>query len=529
MTSEEVACNVYQLSGNASEIDVEIHDFQSRCGSINYLDAEAASPEPAKVQGGNDDFNLFANMNGGWLEGGKKKVRKEKKEEELYDSLASLPDADVKAFIETFELYSIASSPKPNSIFIIPDKKTLQALEKDMIAALGKVKPDTPEGIRLIKTLPLSYKSYVLDVYGASEKNEGFEYRVPTEYPDGKFKTSILRRTARNGNVYFVELEKSGMKISCTSDMKNSTSVKLFKLVGRRPNYISYVLKGVMPEKKETKEEKTTPKKKTTAKLNFISLMKKYSQDHDFAAYRFVANCIKKFGEDKCAKYYSGNMLRNALGLLNAYADEQLENVPDFDNVHEMMNSKYETRSYNGLNATNMAKVNEFNAKFQEGMRGYMHGQQNSSSYNLKKYVNALTSCYAQIGKKNAIDAGEDLAGDIGYGTFEGIYEDTKDVDMATSMALKSMSLIKSPGEASQLTLNHLLSTIEDYAFTGYKAQGYFPMLYNLKKKSKKSKKSNKAKPRKMTGGDVEGEITIEEASESVHDEQDSIDIEEFL
>ena len=528
MTSEEVACNVYKLSGNASEIDVEIHDFQSRCGTINYLDAGVpmnSEIETAKVQGGNDDFNLFANMNGGWLEGGKKKVRKEKKEEELYDSLASLPDADVKAFIETFELYSIASSPKPNSIFVIPDKNTLKALEKDMISGLGKVKPDSPEGIRMIKSLPLAYKSYILDVYGASEKNEGFEYRVPAEYPDGKFKASTLRRTARNGNVYFVELEKSGMKISCTSDMKNSTSVKLFKLVGHRPNYISYVLKGVMPEKKEAKEE-TKPKKKSTAKLNFISLMKKYSQDHDFAAYRFVANCIKKFGADKCARYYSGNMLRNAIGLLNAYANEQLENVPDFDEVHEMMNTKYETRSYPGLNATNFGKVNEFNAKFQEGMRGYMRGQHNASSYNLKKYVNALTSCYAQIGKRNAADAGDDLAADIGYGTFEGIYEDTKDADMATSMALKTMNLIKSPGEASQLTLNQLLSTVEDYAFTGYKAQGYFPMLYNLKKKSKKSKKS---KTRKMTGGDIDDEISIEEASESVHDEEDSVDIDEFL
>lgn len=527
MTSEEVACNVYKLSGNASEIDVEIHDFQSRCGSVNYLDADvpvSAEIETNKVQGGNDDFNLFANMNGGWLEGGKKNVHKDKKEEELYDSLASLPDADVKAFIETFELYSIASSPKPNSIFIIPDKKTLKTLEKDMITALGKVKPDSPEGIRMIKSLPLAYKSYILDVYGTSEKNEGFEYRVPAEYPDGKFKASILRRTARNGNVYFVELEKSGMKISCTSDMKNSTSVKLFKLIGRRPNYISYVLKGVMPEKKEVKEEKTTPKKKSTAKLNFVSLMKKYSQDHDFAAYRFVANCIKKFGVDKCAKYYSGNMLRNAIGLLNAYADEQLENVPDFDDLHEMMNTKYETRSYAGLNATNMSKITEFNAKFQDGMRGYMRGQHNSSSYNLKKYVNALTSCYAQIGKRNAANAEEDLAADIGYGTFEGVYEDTKDVDMATSMTLKTMNLIKSPGEASQLTLNQLLSTVEDYAFTGYKAQGYFPMLYNLKKKMKKSKKS---KASKMKGGNTE-EISIEEASESVHND-DSIDIEGLL
>lgn len=306
--------------------------------------------------------------------------------------------------------------------------------------------------------------------------------------------------------------------------MKNSTSVKFFKLIGRRPNYISYVLKGIMPEKKEVKEEKTTPKKKSTAKLNFVSLMKKYSQDHDFAAYRFVANCIKKFGVDKCTKYYSGNMLRNAVGLLNAYADEQLENVPDFDDLHEMMNTKYETHSYTGLNATNMSKITEFNAKFQDGMRGYMRGQHNSSSYNLKKYVNALTSCYAQIGKRNAANAEEDLAGDIGYGTFEGIYEDTKDVDMATSMALKAMNLIKSPGEASQLTLNQLLSTVEDYAFTGYKAQGYFPMLYNLKKKLKKSKKS---KTRKMTGGNVE-EISIEEASESVHND-DSIDIEGLL
>ena len=155
-----------------------------------------------------------------------------------------------------------------------------------------------------------------------------------------------------------------------------------------------------------------------------------------------------------------------------------------------------------------------------------MRGQHNASSYNLKKYVNALTSCYAQIGKRNAADAGDDLAADIGYGTFEGIYEDTKDADMATSMALKTMNLIKSPGEASQLTLNQLLSTVEDYAFTGYKAQGYFPMLYNLKKKSKKSKKS---KTRKMTGGDIDDEISIEEASESVHDEEDSVDIDEFL
>ena len=95
---------------------------------------------------------------------------------------------------------------------------------------------------------------------------------------------------------------------------------------------------------------------------------------------------------------------------------------------------------------------------------------------------------------------------------------------MATSMALKTMNLIKSPGEASQLTLNQLLSTVEDYAFTGYKAQGYFPMLYNLKKKMKKSKKS---KARKMSGGNME-EISIEEASESVHND-DSIDIEGLL
>ena len=77
MSSEEMARAIYQLSDIKSEIDVEIHDFKSRCGVVNYIDENPSghptdTMEDKKVQGGNDDFDLYASMEGGWMFGGKK-------------------------------------------------------------------------------------------------------------------------------------------------------------------------------------------------------------------------------------------------------------------------------------------------------------------------------------------------------------------------------------------------------------------------------------------------------------------------
>lgn len=364
-----------------------------------YLDDHPVTVKQAKVK---SPISLK-------LKGGAEK-KKETAAVVLYPSLSDFPDKTCREYITTCHLDYVMTNHKSNSIFIIPDDTAMKAIKADIKDKLGKVDPDSAEGVAMIKELDLLYKAFIFDTYGSVERNDGMEYRLPLQYPE-EITDKVYRRTSRyNGKVFYVKLDKKGASISASKTMKDAVTVKYETSVGRLPSYISFVFKGnVLPLLKE--KEKVT--KKTTAKALFSHLLRKCN---DAGAEHFVAACIEKHGVEACKEYYSADMVHSAFAMLAAFGcDCDMKQCDDVHAMHVEMFKAYKPTKKS--NSKNKAAFQAFNDKVAFETPSSAH------------YFEQLRKGYGKLFKNEAV-AKAQLMADMAYG----IYNETDNVELATSV-----------------------------------------------------------------------------------------------
>ena len=466
---------IYANNEDDKLVDTEIHNHESRCGEIKYIDGTSVSR--VERVGFDVDESLF----GGARKKNKrvtvkkmKKPMKRRRESEvkpLFRSLVDVPDSDIQEFISKFKLGYIAASPKSNAIFIIPNSTAMKVLELDL---KEKVKaPDTPEGVEEIKNGDLLYKRYILDVYGGNE-NEGYEYRIPIDYPD-QIDEIIRRRQSRAGIPLFIKLSSKGISVSENSDMSNPVECKFRMKIGNDAKYAAYVFEGNL-------SFDTVEKAKKINNLNkFKQLLRTNFNDYESAAYKFIGTMAKNHGISEIQPFYSANLVHTSLGLIHKFgAKEEFEDFnmdeDEVDEINEELVKNYKLSkpiyNYSQL----CERMSLFNTQcFERNMSSNQH-------------ISNLSDQYSKVYSKLGLAYNEgDLATDVGYG----IYNQTHDLDLAMEAMAETDSLMKG-GEVNPLMYHAIIDAIDEFSFTGANAHQYMPITYGLRNRKSKSKVSNK-------------------------------------
>lgn len=469
---------------NDSESLAQIYDFKNNDERFLIKNHESLD---VKVRYLDDVHEESSIMQGGAAK--KKTTARPKKEEEskeitLYPAFTDVPNKDIKDFISTCHLEYIASAPKSNSIFIIPDAEAMKAIKADIKAQLGG-DPTDETAVKNLKSKMLLYKHFILDTFGKAEHNASFEYRIPYTYPDKYNEDVIYRRCSRfEGEAFYVKLEKNKCSISLNSDMSNSVSCKFLTRVGNYPNYVSFAFQGNILALLK-KDAKSAVAKKTKARKAFHTLLNNY--DNERAAYEFVGSVISSLGADKCLPYYSANMLQTAFSLVSAFGDETINCACDVSNAHRAMLKMYKPIQRRGLSKTNISKLAAFGENCLDKLEDYSFGK--SSSVKSSTYFRQIKNGYKQIANdiKNDNIVENEIAGDVAYG----IYDETNNAQLA----FNSIDNVKGVFAGREMTDSMLVSAIEyleNSTFKGLIAQQYFPML------------SLDSEPIAMKGGDDE-------------------------
>lgn len=504
--------NVYVNTNSAfDENDFKIKSSSVQIGNVKYLD-EYAVEEP--IKGGYIRENINFNNNIIQMFGGSKKVRAAK-DEILYQSLADVPDADVKKFIDTCKLSYVVSTMKPNSIYIIPDKNAFKEIEDNISKNLGSVKRDSPEGVMKIKTMPLLYKSFIIDVYGDDKTNEGFEYRIDNEYP-AKINDKIIRRTSRNNDVYYIQVDKTGINISLDkNDIHSGTHCDFVMGIGKLPNYISFVFKGSIPMEKKKNAVSFDMKKKRgiNNKRRLQNLLNDNVHDKEYGAYKFVADMIKSHGVDECLPCYSANMINTAFSMINKFGgDELCGDVCDdneIEDYHMQVLTKYTPVQNNKINSTNLKIMHDFNEKYLD-----------ANNTSIGNYLSQVKRYYSKMANAENVD--DDIAVDIA----SGVYNNSNSVELACDVMSEvksnlNNSIMRGGGvqDSNKLMLNTVLHAMDDNVLGNLSAKQYYPMIYNKKKRTRKNKK--RTPKRKNVAREVELEFGKESSSE--HEMEESM------
>lgn len=464
-----------------------IQGFQSRVGQVRYLD-EPSYVQPKVTQDNDLNFSLFG--------GAAKKPKTVKADEKpIYPSLNDIPDKDVKEFLSACHIDYITSNHKSNSIFIVPDKKFMDAIKEDIKKSLGNIKPDTPEAILHIKSAKLIYKACILDVHGDND-NGGFQYRIPQTYPDEFDDSVVYRRTSRYDNhVFYIQLTKKGCKISNESDMSGAITLEFVDRIGRLPNYVSYVMKGnILPllSEKASAKKKTSGKKKSI-KRRFQELMKANEYDKEAGAYKFVGEMIESFGVDKCKPYYGANFLQSALSMITAFGEKAPCDCGcgDIDGAHMSMMKSWKPKVRALLTSQNIAKITDYSAKYVDSMVGFLadNDYAKAKSYTSDRYFKQIKNAYKQVASdiKSDNELNNTIAGDVGYG----IYENTGNLELALEMMNSTKQCLANGKNMSSQQLNAAANLLSDFVFHSFNSQSFYPIVNTSSKPTMK-----------MSGGD---------------------------
>ena len=502
-STTKILTDIYEEKQAANDSRFAITDFQSRVGEVKYLDEVRVSEAPKKVQNEDLNFNLFGGA-------AKKKATsgRDNEQKDIYPSLNDIPDKSIKEFLNVCHIDYITSNHKSNSIFVVPDTKALDAIKADINKTLGKTKPESAEGVIKIKTAKLLYKLFILDVFGKNENN-GFQYRIPTTYPKEFDDSVIYRRTSHyDDKAFYIQLTKKGCKVSNESDMSNPITLEFVDVIGRYPNYISFVFKGnllpLMNPAKEMAGGKISKKKKST-KRRFNELMKANEYDNEAGAYQFVGEMINAYGVEKCKPYYSANMLQSAFELISAMGETSAcgEGCGDVDAAHMSMMKSYKPKVRAFITSQNIQKLADYGHKYANNMVGYLNDNDyaKAQSYTSDRYFKQIKNAYQQIASdiKSDSEMNNKIAADVAYG----IYENTNNVDLAIDMLNATKSCLNGGKKMSNVQLSSAINVMSDYAFHGFNAAQYIPLV-NLSK--------SKSKVVEMKGGDVdELELKLDE------------------
>lgn len=456
MNNSESLAQIYEFKNNDERFLIKNHETLDV--KIRYLDD--VHDEVPSLQGGARRRTTTKP---------KTKKEEEPKEITLYPALTDVPNKDIKDFISVCHLEYIASSPKSNSIFIIPDAEAMKAIKADIKAQLGG-DPTDETAVKNLKSKMLLYKHFILDTFGKAEHNASFEYRIPYTYPDKYNEDIIYRRCSRfEGEAFYVKLEKNKCSISLNSDMSNSVSCKYITRVGNYPNYVSFAFQGNILAllKKETKNAVA---KKTKARKALHMLMNNF--DSERAAYEFVGAAISSLGADKCLPYYSANMLQTAFALTAAFGDETVDCSCDPSTAHRAILKMYKPTQRRGLSKTNISKLAAFGENCLDKLEDYSFGK--SSPVKSSTYFRQIKNGYKQIANdlKNDNVVENEIAGDVAYG----MYDETNNVKLALD-AIDSVKGVFRGHEMNDYAFRAAIEYLENSTFKGLIAQQYFPML----------------------------------------------------
>lgn len=538
--TSEILSDIYDARIK-SRINSNICAIKSKpiCGNVRYLDDDEIGNEIGdksikNTKFKNSKFNLDNETDLDFdLMGGAKKnnLSKTKKirsknvvddefndETPIYPSLNDIPDKEIQEFIQETHIQYITANMKSNSVYVVPDKEAMKEIKKDIKNSLGSIKEDSPEAILKIKSdTNLIYRAFIMDIFGSLPENGGFEYRLPTTYPDEFKPETIIRRTSRlEDKCFFIQLTKKGCKISCNSDMKNAVSLDFVNIVGRKPTFISFVFKGnlipLIKNEKELKGGKQNKKSKKTVIKRFMELVHSNPYDIDSGMYQFVGEMIENFGLEECRKHYSADFLQTAFSLLNNIGKSKvLTNYGnDVYNQHMKMNKKYKPKNRNGCNKQNKNKLITYSKKFLENMNAYLIDSrfiEKSKTYDSKKYLNSLLNCYKAISPDLSDNEVKNTIGeDIAYG----IYENTNNMDLAINTMQNVIESLNNKNNVNKFYLEGILNSSENFLFHKFSAQEFYPMLnsnYSVNKYCKCGKKNcpfcGKLEKSKMKGGGI--------------------------
>ena len=511
------------------------------CGKIRYLD------EPStKVSGGDKQVNNQDDLDFDLMGGARKKSQTKKpirstvkksvasEETPIFPSLNDIHDKDIQEFIQETHIQYITANMKSNSVYVIPNSEAMKEIKSDIKKSLEKIKANTPEAILKIKSDPkLIYRAFIMDIFGSLAENGGYEYRIPTTYPDEFNSDTIIRRTSRlEDKCFFIQLNKKGCKISNNSDMKNSVNLEFVDLVGRKPTFVSFVFKGnllpLLKPKEDLKGGKQKNKSKKTVMKRFMELAYSNPYDIDSGMYQFVGEMIDNFGVDACQKSYSADFLQSAFSLVNSIGKTKyLTNYGhDVYAQHMKMNKKYKPKTRNGCNNQNKNKVCDFSKKFLNTMNSYLfdtRAVEKSRSCNASKYLNQVFTCYKQLAKDlNDEEIKNTIAEDIAYG----IYKNTNNMELAMNSMQNVLDTFHGKNAINKVHLEGILNASDQSVFHKFNAQEFYPMLnsnYAVNQYCKCGKKScpfcgsRKASKGSMSGGMSGGGI-YDDVPEDIHD-----------
>lgn len=260
--------------------------------------------ESCNLSGGNNKLsNLVPTMIGGAA-----KIK-------IYAAPQYVHDKSIDKFIDNFYLHYLMCNAHNNTVIVIPEDKILDEMVATFKKELSKenIEPLTPEASKYAAKSSSSFKNFIFDVYGReSPNNDGFDYKVPSSYPD-ETTDKVLRRTNRLNNSYYFTFEKD-IKVSVNSDMSKASKLSF---VAKCDNNV-FILKGNVPAITPAKSKSNVITAlqgggKQSARAYFMKLLKHNKLEE--AAYKFVGS-IKS--PSVAAKYYSGNFIHSAFSVLAA-------------------------------------------------------------------------------------------------------------------------------------------------------------------------------------------------------------------
>lgn len=470
-----------------------IKNHVSKCGKVMNLDENIYDNQETQSKQDNEPLNIEI------ISGGAPS-KEDKPERILYPSLNDIPDAKIKEFIDVCHLGYITQNPHSNAIFIIPDTTAMKAIKQDISTKLGEIDPNSPEGTIMIKTEQLLYKLFIIDVYGKDKSNASFEYRIPNTYPEDINEDVIYRRTSRfNDQVFFIKLNKKGIEVSVSQDMKNSVKCNYINSVGKYPRFVSFVFGGnLLPLISGKKDEKKAVKKNITIKKLFKNISKEYT-DYEDIGYKFVGNMIKKFGVEKCKKYYSADLLQSSFAMISEFGSKtMIDNPIGFNKCgkyHSDMIKEYKPVVRNNINSTNLLKISSFCDKFVDSMSFSVMDKSKNKNFSDKSYFSKIQSAYQQIchEKKDINFVRNEIVGDIAYA----IYDETSNTDLTLDMIENVKNSIMDVRPLTSTNLQSLIPYLSNYKLKGIIAQQFYPTL-NITPKSKQFT------PEIITGGNAD-------------------------
>lgn len=405
MSLDNIMSNIYGESSSQQFDKVSLlktqYRINRRSANVRYVDAPSENLPKGEPYTHRHVAPSYA------LSGGGKRKVSGGENIPVVSSPEYVKDKELQDFIHTFHLHYLFSNIRINAIIVTPTAKVLEELKADFLARLkeeGITDPASKEASIVASKKNLKFKNYIFDVYGeSSQNNDGYEYKLDTNFPDVTGETD-LRRTNRNGHAYYLRVSKGKCIISNSKKMTKPCELKLIGKCDRA----AFVFKGDIPEPEADKLKTASvvtaslsggAKRAANKQLRdyFARLVQKYDNDVYAAAEDFVVSVglaeVARTGDvaksaKKVANYCSADLLHSAMSMI--FADDEL--VTDDKGTKA---NKGEDGTFNGvnINVTEELTSEDTNAM---GTKILDYYTPRDKSINMKTASAAIDSLYAK-------------------------------------------------------------------------------------------------------------------------------------